>query len=126
MRKMLIVDDDPLTQDVMRRIFKSEYEIDSCESVAEYYEKYFRKNYDIIIMDIALKGEKNGFELIKEIKEDESYAGTPIICLTANAQNKARHMALEVGADLFLTKPVTLPDLRDAVKSLIKKEKLNL
>jgi len=126
MRTMLIVDDDSLTQDVMRKIFKSQYEIDNCESVAEYYEKYFRKNYDIIIMDIALKGGKNGFELIKEIKEDDSYTATPIICLTANAQNKARLTALEVGADLFLTKPVALSALRDAVKSLIKTEKLNL
>ena len=55
MRTMLIVDDDSLTQDVMRKIFKSQYEIDNCESVAEYYEKYFRKNYDIIIMDIDRK-----------------------------------------------------------------------
>ncbi|MCX6173415.1 MAG: response regulator [Ignavibacteriales bacterium] len=120
MKKMLIIEDDILSQDVMRRIFKSDFEMDMCESAEEYYEKYSNKNYDIIIMDISLKGKKHGFDLTKEIKASPSFTGTPILCLTAHAEMKARKIAMESGTDLFITKPVATKVLREAVASLIK------
>jgi len=120
MKKMLVVEDDLLSQKVMRRIFKNDFEIDMCESVEEYYEKYSKTNYDIIIMDVALKGTKNGLELIKEIKAVPSYTGTPILCLTAHAQIKMRQTAMESGTDLFITKPVATKVLKEAVAFLIK------
>lgn len=121
MKKMLVVEDDILSQKVMRRIFKDDYELDFCESVDEYYEKYGNKNYDIIIMDISLKGVRNGLELTKEIKASSSFTGTPILCLTAHAQVKMRHTAMESGTDLFITKPVSNKVLKEAVASLIKR-----
>ena len=120
MKKMLVVEDDILSQKVMRRIFNSDFEIDFCESVDEYYERYSKTNYDIIIMDVALKGTKNGLELIKEIKAVPSYTGTPILCLTAHAQTKMRQTAIESGSDLFITKPVSNKILKGAVASLLK------
>ncbi|MEK6551999.1 MAG: response regulator [Bacteroidota bacterium] len=120
MKKMLVVEDDILSQKVMRRIFKNDFEIDMCESVEEYYEKYSNINYDIIIMDVAIRGSKDGLELIKEIKAVPSYTGTPILCLTAHAQIKMRQTAMESGTDLFITKPVATKVLREAVAFLLK------
>ena len=40
MQKMLVVEDDDLSQKVLRKIFKAEFEIDVCESADEFYEKY--------------------------------------------------------------------------------------
>ncbi len=117
---MLVVEDDILSQKVMRRIFKNEFEMDFCESVDEYYEKYSNTNYEMIIMDISLKGAKNGFELIKEIKAVPSYTGTPILCLTAHAQIKMRQTAMESGSNLFITKPVSNRTLKEAVASLMR------
>ncbi|MCX6175344.1 MAG: response regulator [Ignavibacteriales bacterium] len=120
MKKMLVVEDDILSQNVLRRIFKSDYEIVFCESAEEYYEKYSEKKYDIIIMDVALKGIKNGLELTKEIKAAPQFTGTPILCLTAHAQTKLRQTAMESGSDLFITKPVSNKVLKEAVASLIR------
>ncbi len=120
MKKMLVVEDDILSQKVMRRIFKNDFEMDFCESVDEYYEKYSNTNYDIIIMDISLKGTRDGLELIKEIKASPSYTGTPILCLTAHAQIKMRQTAIESGTDLFITKPVANKILKEAVEFLLK------
>jgi DNA-binding response OmpR family regulator len=120
MKKMLIVEDDILSQKLMRRNFKSDFEMDFCESVEEYYEKYSNVKYDIIIMDISLKGTKNGLELIKEIKAAPTFTGTPILCLTAYAQTKMRHTAVESGADLFIAKPVPNKVLKGAVASMVK------
>jgi len=120
MKKMLVVEDDILSQKVMKRIFQNDFEIDFCESAEEYYEKFSNKKYDIIVMDISLKGTKNGLELIKDIKEAPTYTGTPILCLTAHVQNKTRRAAIESGSDQFIAKPVSNQLLREAVASLIK------
>ncbi len=120
MKKMLVVEDDDLTVMLLNRIFRDDFEIFICNSAEEYYEKYSNNNYDLIVMDISLKGAKNGLELIKEIKEFPSYTGTPILCLTAHAQTKTRRTAIEAGSDLFITKPVSNKALKEAVEFLLK------
>ena len=117
---MLVVEDDFLSQNVLRRIFRDDFEIDLRESVDEYYEKYSKTNYEIIIMDISLGKTKNGLDLIKEIKISPSYSGTPILCLTAHAEMKTRKTAMESGSDLFITKPVSNKILKEAVAFLLK------
>ena len=117
---MLIVEDDDLTIRVMKRIFRDDFEIFICDSAEEFYEKCSNNNFDIIIMDISLKGTKNGLELIREIKAAPTFTGTPILCLTAHAQTKMRQTAIESGSDLFITKPVSNKILKEAVASIIK------
>ncbi|MHB9041166.1 MAG: response regulator, partial [Melioribacteraceae bacterium] len=119
MRKMLVVEDDDLSVKVMKRIFRSEFEIFFCESSEEFYEKFSNNDFDIIIMDISLKGTKNGLELTKEIKKVPKFNNTPILCLTAHAQPKMRQTAIESGSDLFITKPVQNKVLREAVEFLL-------
>lgn len=116
---MLVVEDDELSQNLMRMVFRIGFEIEICESAKEYYEKFSDKIFDIIIMDISLKGQKNGLELTKEIKANTSYTGTPILCLTAHAQPQMRQTALDAGADGFMTKPVGNKAIREAVELLI-------
>lgn len=120
MKKMLLLEDDNLSIKLMKRIFRDDFEIFSCISAEEYYEKYRGNDFDIIIMDISLKGSKNGLELIKEIKEDPSYNCAPVLCLTAHAQTKVRLTALESGSDLFITKPVNTKMLKEAVEFILK------
>ncbi|PKL83836.1 MAG: hypothetical protein CVV24_02915 [Ignavibacteriae bacterium HGW-Ignavibacteriae-3] len=119
MKKMLVVDDDSLSQVLMSKIFGKEFDVDLCGSAEEYSDRYSNTLYDIIIMDISLKGNKDGFDLIKEIKTDPLRSGTQILCLTANAQNSMRLTAEESGADLFVTKPVANEKLKEAVSFLI-------
>lgn len=117
---MLVVEDDFLTQRVFHRIFREEFKVDFCDSGDEYYNKYSNEKYDIIIMDVSLRGSKNGLELINEIKNMPGKKDIPIICLTAHAFAKDRTNALESGADMFLAKPVMNETLLDAVNRLIK------
>ena len=51
---MLIVEEDVLSQDLMKKIFKNDFETDLCGSVEEYYEKFSKTKYDVIIVDISL------------------------------------------------------------------------
>lgn len=119
MKKMLIVEDDFLSQKILNRLFKENYSISFCSSVEEYYNNYFNKEYDIIIMDISLKSDKNGIDLIKEIKENKRMKKIPILCLTAHASHKDHRIAMESGADLFISKPVDNNKLIEAVNLLV-------
>ncbi len=121
MLKMLLLEDDDLSQDVMRRIFKNDFEIDICESADEFYEKHSSAEYDIMIVDVSIKGSINGLEFISKIKNSDQYKNIPVICMTAHAQIKMKQAANEKGADLFLSKPVSNHILREAVASLISK-----
>ncbi|MEW5842093.1 MAG: response regulator [Bacteroidota bacterium] len=119
MKKMLVVEDDDLSQKMLKKIFSKDFDIDCCNSSEEFYDKYNNVRYEIIIMDISLKGSKHGLDLIKEIRFLPLYAKTPIICLTAHARAKTRMEAIESGSDLFIAKPVSNQDLKDAVSSLL-------
>lgn len=121
---MLVVEDDGFSIMAMKMIFQTDYEIFVCDSAEEYYEKYSKINYDIIIMDILLNGQKNGLEFMKEIKAVPSYNHTPIVCLTAHAQTELRQIAIQSGVDLFITKPVSNKVLKEAVAALIDKNQI--
>jgi two-component system, OmpR family, response regulator len=123
MERMLVVEDDILSQDVMKRIFKNDFIIDLCDSAEEFYEKFSQNNYGIIIMDISLKGSKHGLELVKELKSIQLHKNTPIICLTAHTHSTMRLAAMEAGTDLFMNKPVSNKQLKDAVESFINRSR---
>ena len=118
MKKMLIVEDDIVSQKYLRLLFHKDYEIVICESSEEYDLNYSQTEFDIIMMDISLKGSKSGLDLIKEIRAD-SVSYTPIICFTANARADTKKMAIEFGTDLFIAKPMDNDLLKDAVSSLV-------
>jgi len=122
LKQMLLLEDDDYSIKLMGRIFRNDFEIYFCDSAEEFYEKYSNNNFDIIITDISLKGNMNGLDLIKEIKASPSYTGTPILCLTAHTQPEIRETAIESGADLFITKPVSKKVLKEAVEFLLKSE----
>lgn len=122
MKKLLIFEDDYLSQELMRKVFNKDYVVDICESSEEYFSNYSDIYYCVILMDIALKGKKQGIELIKEIRNSPVHNNVPIICLTAHGHAATRKNALDAGADLFFTKPVHNTLLKEAIVSLIKEE----
>ncbi|MFA3781697.1 response regulator [Melioribacteraceae bacterium 4301-Me] len=121
MKKMLVVEDDFLSQKVLLKLFQQEFEIDVCESSDEFYQKIKNTNYDIIIMDISIKGEKSGIDLTIELKSSPKTSRIPILCLTAHAFLKDRKTAIDSGVDMYLAKPVPNDILRNAVKFLVNK-----
>ncbi len=62
--------------------------------------------FDVILMDISLKGSKNGIQLIKELKRKETYKNIPVVCLSAHVFYQDKQNAINAGADMYLTKPV--------------------
>ncbi|MDH3392815.1 MAG: ATP-binding protein [Desulfobulbaceae bacterium] len=73
---------------------------------------------DVIIMDTNLP-KMDGHEAVKRLKSSALTKDIPVIALSANATEKNRQKALDAGCQAFLTKPVSVPELRAHVKHFI-------
>ena len=74
--------------------------------------------FDLILLDIMLPG-KDGFEVCRELRRAGSR--TPIILLTAKAQEAEKVMGLELGADDYVTKPFSPRELRARIKAVLRR-----
>lgn len=72
---------------------------------------------DMIILDLNLP-KKNGFEILKEIKQDLDLRNIPVIVLSTSDSQKDITMAYELQAACFVTKPVGLDDFIRTVKQI--------
>lgn len=104
--RILITEDDIENQRFLKMFLERKFTADICDSENSLYEHLNSRHYDVILMDISLKGNKNGLELTHELKSDPRYKDIPIVCLTAHAFKKDFDNAIKAGVDIFLTKPV--------------------
>ncbi len=104
--RILITEDDSENQRFLRMFLRKSFITDICDSEVTFYENLKTNKYDVILMDISLKGNKNGLELTRELKANPDYKDIPIVCLTAHAFKKDIENALNAGVNIFLTKPV--------------------
>jgi CheY-like chemotaxis protein len=118
--KLLIVEDEEENQKFLLFLLSKLFETDICPNDVGFYEKIKSKDYNIFLVDIALKGSKNGLELIKELRQNEKYKNIPVVCLTAHAFNKDKENAMAAGADIYLTKPLPNQVLIDSLFNLLK------
>lgn len=77
---------------------------------------------DIIITDLMMP-EKNGLELAREIKEDETTSHIPVVVLTARTDLDTQVDALKTGADDFITKPFSSTYLRAKIENILQQRK---
>ena len=76
------------------------------------------KPFDLIILDRILPG-IDGLDIIRQIRSKDRYV--PILMLTARASELDRVLGLEIGADDYLTKPFSIPELLARVKALFRR-----
>jgi CheY-like chemotaxis protein len=120
---LLLVEDDPENQKVIRAILRKNFEVDICDSDATFYEKIETKAYDIILMDISLRGNKDGLQLTTELRQNPLHSHIPIVALTAHAFQRDKDNAYKSGVDLFLTKPVQSKHLIQSLTDTLEKRK---
>lgn len=72
---------------------------------------------DLVILDLMLPG-KSGMEIIREIREVETFSQLPVLMLTARGQHRDREMAEKAGVTRFMTKPFSNTEVLTAVRDL--------
>ena len=111
MTKILIVEDNELNRDMLRRrLERNGYEVECAVDGPQGIDMAVSGQPDIILMDVAL-GDMDGWEATLAIRHDDRTASIPVIALTAHALESDRLKSVEVGCVDFETKPVSLPDL---------------
>ena len=104
--KLLVVEDDFENQKFLEIFLRRKFDLEICDSSESFYEKIDQREFDIILMDISLRGKKDGLQLTSELRQMETYKNKPIIGLSAHAFQRDKENAYNAGIDIFLTKPV--------------------
>ena len=104
-KRLLMVEDDEENQKFLQYFLGKYFRIEICDSAEGCYQLLNKEIADLILMDISIKGTKNGLVLTKELKNSKNYSKIPIVCYTAHAYNDDRNNALEAGCDMFISKP---------------------
>ncbi|MGE5363531.1 MAG: response regulator [Bacteroidota bacterium] len=125
--KLLVVEDDFENQKFLQIFLKRKFDVQICDSEETFYEKLNNGVFDIILMDISLRGKKDGLQLTKEIRQLPNYKNLPVVGLSAHAFQKDKDNAYNAGVDVFLTKPVQNDVLMDTlVKTLEEKSGIRI
>ncbi len=104
--RLLVVEDDYENQKFLQIFLRRKFDLEICDSAETFYEKLNKSKFDIILMDISLRGKKDGLQLTREIRQTEEYKDLPVVGLSAHAFQKDKDNAYNAGVDVFLTKPV--------------------
>jgi len=117
--KLLILEDDNLNQLVYKRILSKEYDVVICGDDKEFDSAINRDTYDLFIIDLAINCERDGIDLIKELRQTDQYRNTAIIVVTAFAFRKDRENCMAAGATEFMVKPFDNINLLEAIEKYL-------
>jgi DNA-binding response OmpR family regulator len=119
MQKILVVEDEREMVRGLKDILEFEgYEVIVAETGNEGLQAIGRKQPDCIILDLMLP-DLSGYQLCAEVRRRK--LNTPILMLTAKAQDYDKIRGFEVGADDYLTKPFSVGELLARVMALLRR-----
>lgn len=129
--RILVVDDDQIIVWIVQRaLAKRGYEIVTASTGEQGLERAKQLPPDLVVLDIMLPG-MDGYAICRMLKSDPDTSNAKVILLSARgtpaemaAENQARKaldgmQGIAVGADGFLTKPVSVKELIESVEQLL-------
>jgi two-component system, OmpR family, alkaline phosphatase synthesis response regulator PhoP len=119
-KRVMVVDDEPDIVELIRYNLKSEgYEVITARNGKEALDKLGTLP-DLIILDLMMPV-MDGLETCKRLKADPRTARIPVLFLTARSGEVDEVLALEMGADDYIRKPITPRKLAARVKALFRR-----
>jgi CheY-like chemotaxis protein len=121
-KKILVVEDDPVNQTILVDFLAANgFATLAASSGPEGIERFERDTPDLLLIDVQLP-RKNGFELLREIKGRPEGKATPILLMSAvynDRDQSSRTIELGTLADGYLSKPFDLVKLLALVRQLL-------
>ncbi|MCD6034409.1 MAG: divK [Rickettsiales bacterium] len=120
MAKIAIVEDNELNLKLFRDLLNAEgYSIVETPDGMVAYDLIKNEKPDLILMDIQLQG-RSGFEVIRDVKADESLKHIPIIAVTAFAMKDDQQRIMSSGCDAYISKPISILPFLETVRRFVK------
>ena len=117
--RILIVEDEPAIALALEDDLTLEgYQVTVVHDGLEGLKRAREGPFDAILLDVMLPG-KDGFEVCRELRRNR--IRTPILMLTARAQEAEKVLGLEAGADDYVTKPFGVRELRARIAALLRR-----
>ncbi len=120
---ILVVEDNPDTQILLKYILSSKYDIDTVTRVEDALSRIEQKEYALLLVDINLGEERTGVDLLNILRDNELYADLPMIAITAYAMPGDDAKFMRIGFDGYVSKPFSRTELHSAIDTILNHEK---
>jgi len=118
-KRVLLIEDEPNIIEAISFILSRDgFTVHTHEDGETAFAKVMATPPDMVILDVMLPG-RSGFDILRDLRDDERTAKLPILMLTARGQKKDRDLAAELGADHFMTKPFSNTEIREHVRTVL-------
>jgi two-component system phosphate regulon response regulator PhoB len=121
-RVMIVEDEEPLTLLLRYNLESEGYEVDSVGRGDEAETRMRETTPDLVLLDWMLPG-VSGVELCRRLRARPETERLPIIMLTARGEEAERIRGLATGADDYVVKPFSIPELLARVRALLRRAK---
>jgi HAMP domain-containing protein/CheY-like chemotaxis protein/signal transduction histidine kinase len=109
-RLLVVEDDDAQRESMVELIAHEDVEITAVATAAEALEKLRETHFDCMVLDLGLRGETDGFELLETIKANPAMADLPIIIYTGKEVTQQEETRLRQFAETIIVKDVKSPE----------------
>ena len=117
--RILVVDDESELVGSLKEVLQAQgYQVLTAMDGVAAVNAVRSEKLDLILLDLMLPL-LDGFRILKLLKTDERYRGIPIIVITARSNAEDWTLAMECGADGWLTKPVKMEELLERVRAAV-------
>ncbi|HMQ52737.1 MAG TPA: response regulator transcription factor [Anaerolineae bacterium] len=121
MTQILVVDDDKQIVRLVRSYLEQEgFQVLTAYDGETALHTLRRERPDLLVLDLMLP-DRDGWEITRLVRGDESLAGTPIIMLTARVEDSDKMVGFELGADDYITKPFNPREVVARVKAVLRR-----
>lgn len=118
--KILLVDDDPLSVELLRDLLAWHgIAVVHAPAAEEGLALAARERPDLVMIDLSLPG-MNGLDATRLLKQDPATRRVPVVMVSARAMKGDRQAALAQGCDAYLTKPLDTRTLAGEILALLR------
>lgn len=125
MPKILIVDDEPhirlLLEQTLEDLEDEGVELILADNGESALEIIRRENPELVFLDVMMP-KMNGFAVCNTVKNELALDDVYIALLTAKGQESEKHQGMDVGADIYLTKPFNPDDILSMARKILRLE----
>lgn len=116
--RVLLAEDEPhIVESLTFLLERAGYDVDVKTDGRSALETALNETPTVLVLDVMLP-ELDGYEILRRIRADDRTKSLPTLMLTAKGQREDRETAMDIGADMFITKPFANAEIVDAIKQL--------